>query len=115
MGALGLGDLPKQNRQKRNARRNHAEKPTFHLTFPKWQVAYHEYCLILTAGQAFLAPSGVCGRASCWNRANHNAKLLCSGSGAVSFSAAGRPPLPLSFSLGMDHDYAHSGGALNRG
>ena len=31
MGALGLGDLPKQDRQKRNARRNHAEKPTFHM------------------------------------------------------------------------------------
>jgi hypothetical protein len=32
----------------------------------------------------------------------------------VFFNAADRPVLPLSFSLGVDRRYAHSGGARNR-
>lgn len=52
-----------------------------------------------TAGQAFSALSGLCGRACCWNRADQTAKPPCSGPAAMFFSAADGPVLPLSFSL----------------
>ena len=83
-------------------------------TFPKWPAVWRQGRLILPAGQAFFAPSGVCGRASCWNRADRPGKPLSPGPGAVFFSAAGRPVLLLSFSLGVDRGHAHSGGARNR-
>ena len=37
-----------------------------------------------------------------------------SGPTEMFFSVAGRPVLPFSFSLGVDRDYALSGGARNR-
>ena len=79
-----------------------------------WPAVWREGRLILPAGQAFFAPSGVCGRANCWNRADRPRKPLSSGPGAVFFSAAGRSVQPLSFSLSVDRDHAHSGGARNR-
>jgi hypothetical protein len=70
--------------------------------------------LILPAGQAFFAPTGVVGRASCRNRADQTVKPPCPGPGVVLFSPAARPVLPLSSSLDVDHGYMHSGGARNR-
>lgn len=50
----------------------------------------------------------------CCNRVDQIAKPLCSGSMVVFFSAAGRPVLPLSFSLGAHRSHAHDEGARNR-
>ena len=66
------------------------------------------------AGQAFSALSDLRGWVGDWNRADQTAKPLCSGPTAMFFSSAGRPVLPLSFSLGMDRRQAHDGGARNR-
>ena len=55
------------------------------------------------------APSGVCNRAGCGNWAGQTAKPPCSGPAVVFFSAAGRPVLPLSFSLDVDRSHAHDG------
>lgn len=83
-------------------------------TFPKWPAVWRQGRLILPAGQAFFAPSGVCGRANCWNRADQTGQPLSVCPGPVFFSAADRPVLPLLFSLGLDRGHAHSGGARNR-
>ncbi|MDA1045071.1 MAG: hypothetical protein O3C57_07605, partial [Verrucomicrobia bacterium] len=68
----------------------------------------------MPAGQAFFASAGVFGRADSCSRADQAAKPLCFTPEAVFFSAAGRPVLPLSFSLGMDRSHAHDGGARRR-
>lgn len=68
-----------------------------------------------TAEQAFFAPTGACGRARRWNRADRPAKPpRCVRTAALFRIVAGRPVLPLSFSLGVDRRRAHSGGARNR-
>jgi hypothetical protein len=53
-----------------------------------------------------LALSRTCGYASSWNREDQTAKPLHPCRSAVFFSAAGRPILPFSFRLGIDHGHA---------
>jgi hypothetical protein len=68
----------------------------------------------LFAGQAFFGVSAVCSRADSWNTVHQTAKPQCSGSAAVFFRAEDKPVLPLTFSLFVDRDHAHDGGARNR-
>ncbi|GEM_PF-5312792 len=67
-----------------------------------------------SARQGFSAASGTCGRADCWIWTDQTAKPLFPCPGAAFFSAADRSVQPLSFSLSVDRDHAHSGGARNR-
>src|SRR3546814_6454092 len=70
--------------------------------------------LILLAGQAFFAPSGVCRRANGRSRVDQASNPQHSGPAEPLFRAADGPVLPLSFSLGMDRGHAHDGGVRRR-
>ena len=80
-------------------------------TFPKWPAVRCQSCLNLPSEQAFSTPSGVCGRAYGWSWADEAAKRSRCSLAAVFFSAADRPVLSLSFSLGVCRSHARSGGA----
>jgi hypothetical protein len=64
--------------------------------------------------QAFFLLSGICGRANALIWPDRAAKPHHPRPAATFFSAAGRPVLPLSFSLGLDRGHAHIGGVRNR-
>src|SRR3546814_19955631 len=69
-----------------------------------WPAAGLQDRLILLAGQAFFAPSGVCRRANGRSRVDQASNPQHSGPAEPLFRAADGPVLPLSFSLGMARD-----------
>ena len=75
-------------------------------TFPKWCANRRQDRLKLPSGQAFFSLRGACGRANARSWAIRPVNPQHIGPAAVFFSSAGRPILPFSFSLGLDHGHA---------